>query len=112
MAQITFSDENQAGDIPTFEISKEELQSEYVNKLSDMLDLREGKVVVCFQSWKNNKYENQHPSFLISNDDIDIENFIETQIKNITNEDIDFNFFCFDTYEDAFKYSIYLKEGL
>jgi len=112
MAKITFSDKNQAGDIPTFDIKKEELLNDYTTIFNDMLYTREGKIVVCFQSWKNAKYELQHQTFLISIDEILIEDFLENNIKDIKDEDIDFNFFCFHTYEDAFKYCIDLKEGL
>jgi len=112
MAKITFSDENQAGDIPTFDISKEKLLGEYATIVNDMLYTREGMVVVCFQSWKDADYENQHQDILVSKNDIQIEDFLITAVEDIEDELIDFNFFCFDTYEDAFKYCIDLKEGV
>lgn len=112
MAKITFSDVNQAGDIPNFEITKNRLLDDFVTSLDDMMETREGKVVVCFQSWENADYEFQHQDFLVSSDEITISDFFENYIKNIDDNEIDFNFFCFDTYEDAFKYCIDLKEGL
>lgn len=112
MAKITFSDENQAGDIPTFEIKKEELLGDKKTSLSDLLYTREGKVVVCFQNWENCDYENQYQDFLISKDDIQIEDFIIITIDGIDDHLINLNFFCFNTYEDAFGYCIDLKEGL
>ena len=112
MAKITFSDVNQAGDIPTFDISKEKLLGKYTTIVSDMLYTREGKIVVCFQSWKDADYQNQHQDILVSKNDIQIEDFLITAVEDIEDKLIDFNFFCFDTYEDSFKYCIDLKEGL
>lgn len=112
MAKITFSDENQAGDIPTFEISKEKLLKQQTTEFNDMLYTREGRIVVCFQSWENEEYEMNHQSFLISFDDSEIETYFEQYIKDIEDKNIDFNFFCFNTYEDAFGYCMDLKEGL
>jgi hypothetical protein len=112
MAKITFSDENQSGDIPTFEINKEELLDISTTKVNDLLYTREGKVVVCFQNWEDSEWENQYKDFLISENDIVIEDFIITSITNIPNDLINFNFFCFHKYEDAFGYCMDLKEGL
>ena len=112
MAKITFSDENQAGDIPTYELTKDYLFSEYLNSIHEQLDLRNGKVIVCFQSWKYVSYEDVHNEFLITENDADAYEYFEMYCRNISCEEINFNFFCFDTYEDAFKYCIDLKEGL
>jgi hypothetical protein len=112
MAKITFSDENQAGDIPTFEITKNEILSGYHQPFHDLIDFRNGKIIVAFQSWKNEIYEYQHTSFLITDSDQDAFEFLENHIELIKDDEIDFNLFCFDTYEDAFKYCIDLKEGL
>ena len=112
MAKITFSDENQAGDIPTFEIKKEALLGEYATKVSDLLYTREGKIVVCFQNWEDSDYENQYQDFLVSKNDVQIEDFIITSIIDIDEDLINLNIFCFHTYEDAFGYCMDLKEGL
>ena len=112
MAKVTFSDENIAGDIPTIELSKETILLDGYFDLENLLENRNGKIIVCFQTWKNCNYEHEHQDFLISNDDITTIHFYEKHIENIKDEDIHLNFFCFDTYEDAFKYCIDLKEGL
>ena len=112
MAKITFSDENQAGDIPTYNIEKKDIFSDYRQPFNDLLDTRNGKVIVAFQTWENVKYENEHQSFCISNDDDTILEYFKNYCEFISCEQIRFNFFCFDTYEDAFKYCIDLKEGL
>ena len=112
MAKLTFSFSNQAGDIPTYEFTKEEIQSEYFNTITEQLELSEDKVFVCFQSWSTGIYSLEHQDFLISNSDIIVVQFFEKHIEHILDEDIKFNFFCFETYEDAFKYCISLKEGL
>jgi len=112
MVKITFSDENMAGDIPTIEISKEKLLSAFYNEIDTLLENRNGKVIVCFQSIENVDYENEHFAFCISHDDIVISDFYDWQLKQINRENIHLNFFCFDTYEQAFGYCIDLKEGL
>ena len=112
MAKLTFSFSKQAGDIPTYKFTKEEIQSEYFNTISEQLELSDDKVFVCFQSWNTDIYNLEHRDFLISNCDIEAVSFFNNQIEYILDEDINFNFFCFKTYEDAFKYCIILKEGL
>ena len=111
MIKITFSDEKQAGDIPTYEFNKEELFDGYKNNLQDLLELRNGKVIVCFQSWRDVPYESEHIDFFITNDDIQAWVYLE-KTKDDVGSDFDFNFFCFENYEEAFNYCIDLKEGL
>ena len=112
MAKITISQSNQAGDIPTYGFSKEEIQSDYFTFLEDILEKSDDVVFVCFQSWNDAEYENEHQSILITHKDEDAIEFFFLQILNIRCEDINFNFFCFENYEEAFKYCIDLKEGL
>lgn len=113
MAKITTSDSDQAGDIPTYEISKQDILGEFQLAIHEFLDLRNGSVIVCFQSWKNAEdYKDEHKDFFITNDDVEAITYFENYIKDVFDEHIDFNFFCFNKYEEAFKYCILLKEGL
>lgn len=112
MALVTFSDENMAGDIPQFEISKELLLSEYESNVDVLLESRNGKVVVVFQSWATDNYQYEVQEVFVSSDEIAIQDFYTELVRLIADKDIDLNFFCFDTWEEAFKYCIDLKEGL
>ena len=112
MAKITISTSNQAGDIPTYEFTKNEIQDRYFVLIEEQLELSEDKVFVCFQSWKDCEIEDENPSFFISKDLFDVANYFKNHIKIINAQDINFNFFCFESYKEAFLYSIDLKEGL
>jgi len=112
MAKITFSDEDIKGDIPTYEIGKRILLSDFNTDIDNLLETRNGKIVVSFQSWRNVDYENEHQEFFISENDLDILCHFNKWISDIEDDLIDYNFFCFNTWEEAFKYCIDLKEGL
>ncbi len=106
------SDSDMAGNIPRFEIKKEDILGEFQCAIHEFLDLRNGDIIVCFQSWKNaQEHNNEHQNFLITNDDIDAITYFENYIKDVLCEDIDFNFFCFEKYREAFEYCTLLKEG-
>jgi hypothetical protein len=112
MAQITFSDESQAGDIPTFEITKDEITDIYFTKVDDLLENRNGKVIVCFQSWSKSEFKDQVESIYITKEEFDATEYFFKYIDLMGCNEIDFNFFCFNTFEEALKYCIDLKEGL
>ena len=104
MAKITLSFSKQAGDIPTYEFTKFQLDNE--DFIEEQLRLSDDNVFVCFQSWKNEPYELEHPTFLVSKNIDDCLEWFSEHITFITCKEIDFNFFCFETYEQAFKYCI------
>jgi hypothetical protein len=110
MAQITISFSNTAGDIPVYEFTKQQLQDSTF--LEEQLNLSNDKVFVCFQSWKNEPYEFQNCTFIITSSIEDAILWYEDYIENINCKNIDFNFFGFKSFEEAFKYCIDLKEGL
>jgi hypothetical protein len=119
MAKLTFSFSNQAGDIPTYEFTKEEIRDEHFLFISEQLELSDDKVFVCFPSFKgqgvdySEDYKKQHLSFYITNDTDDVEIYFFNYQENYGDyESMNFNFFGFKTYEDAFEYCIDLKEGL
>lgn len=119
MAKLTFSFTNQAGDIPTYEFTKEEIRDNHFTFIGDQLDLSDDKVFVCFPSFKgygfnpSEDYQKEHPSFFITNNSDDAEIYFYNYQENFGDyESMIFNFFCFETYKDAFKYCISLKEGL
>jgi hypothetical protein len=112
MAQITFSDESEAGDIPTFEITKEEILDDYFTKVDDLLEYRNGKVIVCFQSWTNGEFQDAVQSIYITQNEEDATEYFFKYIELMECKEIDFNFFCFNTFEEAFNYCLNLKEGL
>lgn len=112
MAKIRLSDSNMAGDIPSYEIKKEDILGEFQCAVHEFLDLSNGRVIVCFQSWTNaEEHNDEHKEFFITNNDIDAISYFENYIKDVLCEDIDFNFFCFEKYREAFEYCISLKEG-
>lgn len=110
MAKITLSFSNTAGDIPTYDFTAFQLANS--SFLEEQLNLSDDKVFVCFQSWKNNTYELEHPTFLITSSIEDALLWYEDYIVNIECNSIDFNFFGFKTFEEAFVYCTDLKEGL
>jgi len=116
MAKLTFSFSNQAGDIPTYEFTKEEINDNHFTFISDQLDLCDDKVFVCFPSFEEDGVNNHedyklaHPSFYVTRFSDDAEMYFFSYQKDLA--DFNFSFFCFETYEEAFKYCIDLKEGL
>lgn len=117
MAKLTFSFTNQAGDIPTYEFTIKEIDGPYFTFVDEQLDLCDDKVFVLFESFKDCEYNEEHQDFYITNDASQasmyfFENIVSSYIDNNIKEELNFNFFCFETYEDAFKYCISLKEGL
>ena len=112
MAKIKFSDECQAGEIPTYEFEKDEIFKDDFLEVENLLNYREGNIIVCFQSWRELKYEKEHPSIYVTRDAEEANDYFKFYSKRIDCKDVDFSFFCFDTYEEAFKYCIDLKEGL
>lgn len=118
MAKITFSQSNQAGDIPTYEFTKEQIRNSNF-PLLDQLRLCDDKVFVCFPTIKSydlnpsEEHEREHPEFLITNEYQKALNYFNYyQLDFVDLIDFHFNFFCFENYEEAFKYCIDLKEGL
>ena len=110
MATITISLSNTAGDIPTYNYSIEQILNDEAEWIIDALDLSNDKVFVCFNSWEDADYEHEHTEFLITNSDVDAYNYFINFTKTCSH--INFNFFCFENYEEAFGYCINLKEGL
>ncbi len=110
MAKITLSFSNTAGDIPTYQFTKFQLDNSTF--LEEQLNLSNDKVFVCFQSWKNEIYELQNHTFLITSSIEDAILWYEDYIENINCNNIDFNFFGFESFEEAFEYCMDLKEGL
>ena len=112
MAKIMLSDSNIAGDIPRYEMKKKDVLGDSQCVIDEFLDLRNGIVIVCFQSWTNaEEHKNEHKDFFVTNDDIEAITYFKNYIADMFCEDIQFNFFCFDKYKEAFQYCIDLKEG-
>jgi len=118
MAKLTFSFTNQAGDIPTYEFSKEEIRDEKFTFITEQLDLCEDKVFVCFNSFKDEgknpseDYRLKYQDFFITQNTDEAELYFYYYQENCKDEDLNFNFFCFKTFKKAFKYCMDLKEGL
>lgn len=106
------SDSNITGDIPILEVKKNDITGEFQNFVHEFLELRNGSVIVCFQTWNNpDDCNKDHKDFFITNDDAEAITYFENYIKNVFCEDIYFNFFCFEKYREAFEYCTLLKEG-
>lgn len=109
MAKITISQSNQAGEVPTWEMKKKEIfTSEFIE---DVLRLSDDKVFVCFQKWSDQIDETDCPSIFVTNSFEDALLFMDDFIEIIKGDEIDFNFFCFPNYQEAFAYCINLKRG-
>jgi hypothetical protein len=119
--KITVSQSDQAGDIPCYEYTLEEFYEKSFEDIRDQLCLSEDSVFVCFNTYncvnccESTAYERSHPEFFITNDADDAFNYFNTIVEpfiTMRSDLLNFNFFCFKTYEEAFSYCIYLKEGL
>lgn len=113
MAKITISTSNQNGDITTYNYTKEEILDDKFIDIETAIENSDDKVFVCFQSWSDTEidYSYEHQSIVT----MWIEDalfYMEQQIKDIKCKEINFNFFCFKNYKDAFSYCKDLKEGL
>jgi hypothetical protein len=129
MAKITISTSNQAGDIPTYEFTKKELLNKFFTTIQEQLELSEDKVFVAFPSFElnfedykqmlddqnnhtiNSYFKLLNPSFFVSSNIDDILFFYYDYISRQDCETINFNFFCFKTFTEAFNYCIDLKDG-
>jgi len=105
--KLTLSRLFEDGDIPSYEITNEK---EILLILKNWLDTTEiDSTFVCFESFENVEYKDEHPTFLVSNNKDDIKMFI---VRILDEVDFNFNIFEFENYEEAFNYCIDLKEGL
>ena len=115
MAKITFSQSNTAGDIPNYEYSLQELKDGHFTDVYEMLENTDDTVFVCFQSFSEDKectYEQEHPDILVTGDKESAELYFNYVLNERGNEPFNFNFFCFTSFEEAFRYCTDLKEGL
>jgi len=115
MAKITFSQSNNAGDIPIYNYTLEQLKDDKFTDVYEMFANTDDKVFVCFISFSEIEdcpYQYEHPEFLITQDKISAEMYFNNFVTDMTEESFNFNFFCFENYEEAFKYCTDLKEGL
>ena len=112
--KITIAKSKLDGDIPTYEFTENEVRSDYFTFVDDQIENE--KVVVCFpsliESKENEDWEGEHPVFLITNDPLEASVYFYNYIGENQNLKYDFNFFCFETFEEAFDYCKDLKEGM
>lgn len=101
-------------DIPTYEFKDYHKELVKIDKLvHDFICTDDGKAYVCFQNWRDSSnYEDEHVAILVSHDYLSIDSFMVDNFEGYDSEDIDFSIFSFNSYEEAFKYCIDLKEGL
>jgi hypothetical protein len=102
--KVTVSFTNQAGNIPEYDLTEEEL--------IEQLSLSDDKVYVCFftdtVARSEQDYAEEHKSFLVTSCVVKSANYL------FESEDLkafDKSVFCFETYNEAFKYCIDLKDG-
>lgn len=73
---------------------------------------KDGFVFVCFQAWCNVDYEEEYTGIYVTHRKEDAEMYCYSEYDSIFRSDFNFSVFEFETYEEAFKYCIDLKEGL
>jgi hypothetical protein len=114
MAKLTFSFSDQAGDIPTYKFTLNELRSTKFNFVEEQLNLCDDKVFVLFETFKDCDYSLEHLYFYITNESLHASAYFYDVVDNyyLLEQELNFNFFCFKTYQEAFKYCSDLKEGL
>jgi hypothetical protein len=110
--KITISFSDDIAHIQTFEITTFELDN--TNIFEDLFRLSEDKVFVGFESVSGAKYENEHPTIMVTSKTDDLLTWFYGIIINpIYRDDVtEFNFFAFQDFEEAFNYCLELKEGL
>ena len=110
--KITLCDANQIGDIHTID----EVNKQCHDLIYAWLEPKEDNdnVFVFFFFWSDaDMYKYEHSTFLISHRIDDIYEIVDSNIEGFADSDImHINIFEFETYEEAFKYCIDLKEGL
>jgi len=121
MIKITIAFSGTAGDIPTYEFKDDEVNDTSFSFIQEQLDLSDDNVFVCFKTNiglefdLGEDYKNEHTEFFITNDKEDAESYFYSIAEPhliLRTDNLNFNFFCFENYEEAFKYCIDLKEGL
>jgi hypothetical protein len=112
--KITIAKSKLDGDIPTYEFTESEVKSDHFIFLDDQIENE--KVIVCFPSFddakENKDWENEHPEFFIVKDPYEASRYYFNFIEEYQFAGINFNFFCFETFEEAFDYCKDLKEGM
>jgi hypothetical protein len=102
--KVTVSFTNQSGDIPEYDLTEEEL--------IEQLSLSDDKVYVCFLTSKlaqeNHCYDLEVGSFLITSCHCEASEYI---FKLQSEDAFIYGVFCFERYDEAFKYCIDLKDG-
>jgi hypothetical protein len=120
MVKLTFSFSNYAGDIPTYEFTEKQVLADDFVFIDEQLDLCDDKVFVLFRTIKEDN-ESYHLDFFVTDDTFEANDFFfDYAIKAMhkpcnehrQTKDFNFNFFCFETYEEAFNYCKDLKEGM
>lgn len=107
---LTLSHYNSRLDIPTYDV---DTRSELIELIKSWLQPKEKYVYVCFNSVKDESYENEHPTFFVTKAKEDILDFLYIVFRGKEDmTEINFNIFECPTFEEAFGYCTDLKEGL
>lgn len=119
--KLTLSKKNEDGDVPVFTFLNAQM---YLNselaipaqlkfyEWIETIDL-ESSVLVCFETFRNgDDFRNDVCAILVSHDWEEITEFCESHLDFRRAKDIDFAIFEFESYEEAFKYCIDLREGV
>jgi len=109
--KITLCDKVLEGDIPEYYFKDKEKALDFVDSWIESKDL-EKSVLVLFSNWiPVEELRNEQNAFLVSHNYYDITDFYESYLDLENHDNIDFNIFEFDSYKEAFKYCIDLKES-
>lgn len=137
MYKLTLSDEHEDGNIPTLEYEKGLVFAEEgIAQVKNFINIRNGNVIVIWKEFEgepiftssqddwcedgdepNIDYNSKMPTFFITiypQEAIDysenlFKEFLSSYFKGL--EEVDINVFCFESFEEAFSYLTYLKEG-
>lgn len=108
--RITLCDKVLIGDIPEYNIKvKKEAQDLILHWLENK-DY-DNNVYVCFLSWRGVDYRDENSTILISHSEDDIIDWVLSNFEYENWKDLNLNIFEFESYQEATKYIIDLKEG-
>ena len=110
---ITLCDKVLNGDIPSYQFEEKEKGIDFIYEWLTKKNLQQS-VFVCFANWQNlpiEKLRDEQQSILVRHSWDDITDMVESYLDVTEFKEMDFAIFEFESYNEAFKYCIDLRES-
>jgi hypothetical protein len=111
--KITLCDKVLNGDVPSFQFEDKDKAIDFIYDWLKTKDFKES-VFVCFANWRNLPIEllrDEQNSILVSHVWDDITDMVESYLDVESFDEMDFSIFEFESYQEAFRYCIDLRES-